>query len=75
MLLKGGEIMRKYTAICSDGISTDVLTYQSMTDIKDKLAQLCGLYRSIIVKQNGHFVCKYYKDNDVGIVKATKVTF
>lgn len=65
--------MRNYTAICSDGISTDVLSYPSINDFKSKLSQLCGLYKTIIVKQNGNFICKYYKDDDLGIVKATKV--
>lgn len=65
--------MRNYKVLCSDGIGTDVISYPSMKDFKSKLSQLCGLYKTIIVKQNGNFICKYYKDDDLGIVKATKV--
>lgn len=66
--------MRNYTAICSDGISTDVLSYPSMNDFKSKLPQLCGLYKTIVIKQNGNFICEYYHNKEYGVMKATIAT-
>lgn len=65
--------MRSYTAICNDGRSTDLLMFQSMSDIQDKLPSIMDNYKTVIVKTNGKFICKYYIDNDFGVMRASKV--
>lgn len=66
--------MRRYNAICVPykGIS-DVSYFYSMSEIKEKIDELMNFYKTVIVNCNGNFICKYFKDDDYGILKATKI--